>query len=76
MRREKKEWEEKGGGGEEGGRGRRRERRGEDKVGKEKKEQVIPHIQSAAIYVQWYTVHFYALKHGATATKLPGTKPL
>ena len=40
MRREEKEWE-KG--------GRRRERRGEDKVGKEKKEQVIPHIQPAVI---------------------------
>ena len=61
-----------GGEGRRGG-GRLRERRGEDKVGKEKKEQVIPHIQHA---VYMYTVHFYALKHGATAIKLAGTKPL
>ena len=38
-----------GGGGEERGGGRRRER-GEDKVGKEKKVEVIPHIQLAAMY--------------------------
>ena len=61
-----------GGEGRRGG-GRLRESRGEDKVGKEKKEQVIPHIQHA---VYMYTVHFYALKHGATAIKLAGTKPL
>ena len=32
------------------GGGRRRERRGEDKDGREKEEEVIPHIQPAAMY--------------------------
>ena len=58
-RREEEEWEEEG----EEGRREAGEWRSKDKVGKEKKEQVIQHIQPAAIYVHSTFLCFEARGH-------------